>query len=92
MTSAAEEHEEMLGTFNQNCDPPKPIQPISQSPNSIAKLHFGHKTPWMTRAFSLSMSAHSEAAMEPLGIVQLSPMLSKGIFGVHIKHRGNQLR
>lgn len=45
----------------------------------------------MTRAFSLSMPAHSEPAMEPLGIVQLTPMLSKGIFGVHTKHRGNQL-
>lgn len=81
----------MLGTFIQNSDPTKPIQPTPQSPNSIGKLNFGHETPWMTRAFSLSMPAHSEPAMEPLGIVQLTPTLSKGIFGVHTKHRGNQL-
>lgn len=32
------------------------------------------------------MSAHLEPAVEPLDIVQLSPMLSKGISGVHTKH------
>lgn len=40
------------------------------------------------------MPAHSELSMEPPGIVQLSPMLSKGIFGVHTKpqNRSNQLK
>lgn len=55
-------------------------------PNSSGKLNFGHKTPWVTRGLSLSMSARLEPAVEPLDIVQLSPMLSKGISGVHTKH------